>query len=93
MDGQRVSVQFADNAAHVSVKLQFDLRDDDRGLVFRADNEMRQKIGEGKGHWNLMFEEGWVSIASGIDETYGIFRPVNGACTNSLIIPTAHAVG
>jgi hypothetical protein len=55
MDGQRASVQFADDAAQVGVESRFDLRGDDRVSVFRAENDMRQKIGEGKGHWNLMF--------------------------------------
>jgi hypothetical protein len=59
MDGQRASVQFADNATHVGVESRFDFRDDDRASVFRAENAMRQKIGEGMGHWDLNFW-GWV---------------------------------
>jgi hypothetical protein len=55
MDGQLATVQFADNAAHVSVESRFDFRGDDRGSIFGAENDMRQKIGEGIEHWNLMF--------------------------------------
>jgi hypothetical protein len=29
------------------------------GSVFGAENDMRQKIGEGMGHWDLNFQ-GWV---------------------------------